>query len=238
MRVWVPDLFVSELLTIDAQASRAVAVSCVTTLHHEVSDDAMEAVALVVHCWALFTRAQGSEVLTSLGHISEKLKDNSTGLEAFFTFVANRDIKECLWVLWFELWQSIVRLHDLRRLFLVVDALGKERCEAFLLFLGHGCLLSFDRFKLVAKIAIGGSDLNCGLNVCHGFVEFADFHLRDTTQVHRLGGVGFDLECLSAVDNSVTIVFSAVGADGHVLEDGDLEAVELRRVVFDSLCVG
>lgn len=77
MRVGVPDLLVGELLTVDAQASRTVAISGVASLHHEVSDDAMEAVALVVHLWALFTRAQGSEVLTSDGHISEELKDNS-----------------------------------------------------------------------------------------------------------------------------------------------------------------
>ena len=77
VRVGIPDLLVGEPLTVDAQASRTVAISSVASLHHEVRDDAMEAVALVVHRWALFTRAQGSEVLTSLGHIGKEFKDNS-----------------------------------------------------------------------------------------------------------------------------------------------------------------
>ena len=103
MRMWVPNLFISELFAVNADASRAVAISCVTSLHHKVSDDTMEAVTLVVPLWALLTRAQCPEILASFWHISKELENYTALLEALLTFITNRDIKEGLRVLRLEL---------------------------------------------------------------------------------------------------------------------------------------
>lgn len=60
----VMEVLISELLTVDGLAASAVVVREVTTLQHEVRDDAVEGRVLIAK--ALFVRRQSSEVFASL----------------------------------------------------------------------------------------------------------------------------------------------------------------------------
>ena len=60
------EVLVLELVAVDGLASSAVPGSEVSSLAHEVGDDAVEAGALVAV--ALLSSAQGTEVLAGLGH--------------------------------------------------------------------------------------------------------------------------------------------------------------------------
>ena len=75
-------VLVGELGAIDGLSTSAVLVGEVTTLSHEVSDDSVEGASLVgeglTHLAnTLLTSAEGAEVLSSLGSVSEKLELDS-----------------------------------------------------------------------------------------------------------------------------------------------------------------
>lgn len=60
------EVLVGEFVAVDGLATGAVVVGEVAPLAHEVGDDAVEGGALVAE--ALFACAQGTEVLSGLGH--------------------------------------------------------------------------------------------------------------------------------------------------------------------------
>jgi len=71
------EVLVLELVAVDGLASSAVPGSEVSSLAHEVGDDAVEAGALVAV--ALLSGAQGTEVLAGLGHhVIPQLHDDFT----------------------------------------------------------------------------------------------------------------------------------------------------------------
>mmetsp|Transcript_32999 Transcript_32999/g.98240 ORF Transcript_32999/g.98240 Transcript_32999/m.98240 type:complete len:227 (+) Transcript_32999:208-888(+) len=80
------EVFVLELLAVDGLAACAVLLGEVATLAHEGRDDPVEGAALVVQglaqlAVALLARAQGPEVLDSLGRlVSVEAHDNPPGL--------------------------------------------------------------------------------------------------------------------------------------------------------------
>jgi len=83
------EVLVLELLAVDALTSGAVAAGEVTTLEHELGDDAVEAGALVVEglaalSSALLAGAESAEVLSGLGDlVGEELHDDpASGLAA------------------------------------------------------------------------------------------------------------------------------------------------------------
>jgi hypothetical protein len=97
VRMWVPDLLIGELFSINADSSSSIACSRVTTLHHEVRYNPVEAVAFVGVLRAFFTRAESSEILTSFWHVFTKdFKDDSSLLKAFLALVTNSDFEICL----------------------------------------------------------------------------------------------------------------------------------------------
>lgn len=70
------EVLVVEALSVDGLASSAVVSGEITTLAHELGDDAVEGAALVAK--ALLASAQGAEVLGSLGDsLVEEFKDNA-----------------------------------------------------------------------------------------------------------------------------------------------------------------
>jgi len=75
------EVLISKLLTIDRLTTSAVMVGEVTTLEHELGDDAVEGAVLVGQTAALLASAEGTEVLGSLGnHISVQLKSDAAEL--------------------------------------------------------------------------------------------------------------------------------------------------------------
>lgn len=73
------EIFIVKLGSIDGFASSAVVVGEISSLGHEVIDDAMEVRSLVSE--ALFVGAESSEVGRSFGHfLVEELKDQLAGL--------------------------------------------------------------------------------------------------------------------------------------------------------------
>jgi len=98
-----PHSFIIEFVTINALATSAVLISDVTSLHHEVFDDAMEDVAFVAKTIFL-TSTDASEVFSSLWHLFvEELKDHSSFVMTFFSFYADLDVEEGLRVVNIEL---------------------------------------------------------------------------------------------------------------------------------------
>lgn len=73
------EVLVGELLAVDGLATGAVAAGEVTTLKHEVRDDAVEGGALVAE--ALLAGAEGTEVLGGLGDdVVEQVEGDAAGL--------------------------------------------------------------------------------------------------------------------------------------------------------------
>ena len=94
MRVRVPNLLVVESISVNAHTTCAVSSRGVSSLHHEVVNDPVEAIALVVVLLSLFTCAERAEVLCCLGHgLVEKLEHNSTLLVALLSFLTNCDVE-------------------------------------------------------------------------------------------------------------------------------------------------
>jgi len=98
-----PHSFIIKFVTINAFTSSAVLISDVTSLHHEVFDDAMEDVAFVAET-VLLTSTDASKVFSSLWHLLiEELKDHSSFVMAFFSFFTNLDVEVGLRVVNVEL---------------------------------------------------------------------------------------------------------------------------------------
>ena len=79
------EVLISELGAVDGLATGAVASSEITALSHESRDDTMEGGSLVVEGLAgstetLFTSAESSEVLGSLGSVSVELHNNTSAV--------------------------------------------------------------------------------------------------------------------------------------------------------------
>eukprot|EP00534_Pseudo-nitzschia_fraudulenta_P011629 CAMPEP_0201215244 /NCGR_PEP_ID=MMETSP0851-20130426/188858_1 /ASSEMBLY_ACC=CAM_ASM_000631 /TAXON_ID=183588 /ORGANISM="Pseudo-nitzschia fraudulenta, Strain WWA7" /LENGTH=251 /DNA_ID=CAMNT_0047504689 /DNA_START=202 /DNA_END=958 /DNA_ORIENTATION=- len=77
------EIFVLEFASVDALSSATVVHSEITTLDHEVGNDAVESASLVVQRLsalsdALFTGAEGTEVLGSFGGFAEETKDDAS----------------------------------------------------------------------------------------------------------------------------------------------------------------
>jgi len=122
--VGVPNLFISELLSVDRHAASAIAHSGVATLHHETFDYSVEFVALVVLALtAVFASAKASEVFASFGNISEEFEDYTLLAVILFAFCTNRHIKEHLGVLGVESRQFSEVFINLCCLFFVVNTL-------------------------------------------------------------------------------------------------------------------
>ena len=153
--VRVPNLLVLELLSINTLATCAVSSSRITSLHHEVRDDSVEAVALVVELLSLFSCAKGSKILGSLWHVLiENLEYNSTGLIAIFAFFSDRDIKVRLHIFLLEVWEAIIVARCFGIVFLIVDTFVEESRKSFLLLFSLARFLVFDRRELIAQLCI------------------------------------------------------------------------------------
>ena len=155
MSVREPNLLVLELLSINTLATCAVSSSRITSLHHEVRDDSVEAVALVVELFSLFSCAECSKILCSLWHVLiENLKYNSTGLIAIFAFFSDRDIKVRLHIFLLEVWKAIMVARYFGIIFLIVDTFFEESRKSFLLLLSLARFLVFDRRELITQLDI------------------------------------------------------------------------------------
>ena len=68
------EVLILKLVAVDGLATSAIVISEISTLAHELGDDAMESGSLVGHS-ILFTGAQSSEIFGCAGnHISAELK--------------------------------------------------------------------------------------------------------------------------------------------------------------------
>ena len=77
-----PNLFVFELVPVDALASSAVLVRDVSTLSHEAFNNSVEDVVFI--CEPFFASADRSEILRSLGHLLCKQFENNSLLFSAF----------------------------------------------------------------------------------------------------------------------------------------------------------
>ena len=147
-----PDSLVCELAAIDALATSAVLVGDVSALHHELRDDAVEDVVLVAE--ALVASADGSEVLSSLGHmLVEQLKHHSALLESFFALFTDGKVEVGLGVACGELWQGQILL-DLGDRLLAVESLGEDCLHLLLLGTQVICTQLLDFLELVSQVLV------------------------------------------------------------------------------------
>ena len=93
------EVLICELHAVDGLASGTISSGEISTLSHEIFDDAMEWRSLVVKflsqfAHALLASAERSEVLGSLGHlVSEQLNDDSASI-----LTIDGDVEENVWV--------------------------------------------------------------------------------------------------------------------------------------------
>jgi len=87
--VFIDEVLILKLVSIDTLAAGAVAARKVAALAHEVGDDAVEFAVLVAE--SLFARAQRAKVLARLRRILEQVHPDLTGM-----LTADRDVKEYL----------------------------------------------------------------------------------------------------------------------------------------------
>jgi hypothetical protein len=88
--MWIPDLLIVKLLTVDRNAARAISFCRVTTLHHESLNYPVEFVTLVVLATAtVLTSAKPSKVFTCLWHILKKFEHHTLLNVTFFSFGAD-----------------------------------------------------------------------------------------------------------------------------------------------------
>ena len=153
-----PDLLVIEFFSIDALTTGTVAGSSISSLHHELSNDSMEAISLVMEVFTLFTSAERSEVLGRLRHIfTKELEDNSASLVTLLTFFADGYVEVSLHVLRLEVRKAIVVAGDLGIILIVVNTFVEESGESLLSFGSFRGLLGLDRLPLFTKLRILGS---------------------------------------------------------------------------------
>ena len=213
VRVRVPNLLVVEPITVDAHATSAISSRGVTSLHHEVINDPVEAVALVVILLSLLSCAECAEVLCRLGHsLVEKLKDNSALLVALFSFLTDCDVEVGLLVILVELRKLMEGLGLLDLFLVIVDTRSEEIGKTLFLLGGKGGLLLLDGLKLGTQVAILRCNLDCTLDVVHRISKLTNFHVGNTAQVKCLRCLCVDLERLRAVLNGVSVVTRIVRA--------------------------
>ena len=180
MCVREPDLLIVELLSINADTAGTVACSSVTTLHHEVGDDAMEFVVLVVKGCAAVAYTKLAEVLSSLRHIfTEDLKHDTALLETFLALRANSDIEERLHIGGLEGWEAVEVLIDGRSWLVVVHALFEEGCHATLLCLHLIRLLLLNDGAVGAEACVRRVQLDRSNDISHSFDRVIGFAISD-----------------------------------------------------------
>ena len=97
MSVLDPDTLVSELTPIDTLETFTLRCHNFASLHHEVRDHSLDLASLIVKVTALFTSAQSSKVLDSLGqNVLEKFYDNTFLAVTLLARLANLNFHPCL----------------------------------------------------------------------------------------------------------------------------------------------
>lgn len=141
--VWIPDLLVRKLFTIDWLTSCAVSSSCITTLSHETLDYSMEFVAFIT--WSIiFSSAKSSEVFTCLWNILKKFENNSWFFISFLTLLPYQNVEEALGVLRIKLGQSFMNFFHFHCVFLIVNTLSEKLLHSCLLILCFTHFVLFD----------------------------------------------------------------------------------------------
>jgi hypothetical protein len=234
MRVGVPDALIIKLVSVYALATRSVAHGSVSTLHHEVLDDAMEFVSLVVEIAALLASAVHAEVLSRLGYsLVEQFHDYATLFVALLAFFADFDVEVDLLVCLTKL-RKRVKLWS-GGLLVVVNALCKELLHCGLL---GGTFLSFsflDDFEVISKILVFGIKLYCILDVFHGLIDLGGLKECDTAQVERFYRLFVKIEGLCAAHDCFLEVARVVRADAQILKRCNLQFLKLVVVGLGSL---
>lgn len=69
MRMWIPDLLIIKIGSVDALASSTILGCDITTLGHESFDDSVEDVIQVMESIALVSGTNSSEIFRSFWHL-------------------------------------------------------------------------------------------------------------------------------------------------------------------------
>ena len=170
----IPDLLVLELVTVDGETASTIADCGVTTLHHEVRDNTVEAIAFVAKRDATISNTKCAEILGRLWHIfTEDLKDNTTLLETILTFVSDRDVEVRLHIARLESREAAVVSGWLGSLLVVVYAFAKEGSEASLCRSCLLLLLLFDCSMMGSQGRISRVKLDSCNDISHGLSELS-----------------------------------------------------------------
>ncbi len=79
--MWEPHFLIWEFGPVDTLATSSVLLGNVSTLHHEVRDDAMEGISLVRKLRATLTSGKASEILNCFRHfLFKQFENDSLGL--------------------------------------------------------------------------------------------------------------------------------------------------------------
>ena len=102
-----PNAFILESLAINTDASNSISKCSVSTLHQKVGYNPMELISFVMVLDSFFSRAESSEILSSLGDLlSEQFKNDSSSHVILCVFLSNFYIEVGLSILRIKLWKS------------------------------------------------------------------------------------------------------------------------------------
>jgi len=88
MSVWIPDLFIRELVTIDACTSSSVSICDVTALAYKSFHNSMEEVVLIMQPDALLTGTKASDIFSSFWNLGgEQLEYDSSSFECLIVLM-------------------------------------------------------------------------------------------------------------------------------------------------------
>lgn len=240
MRVGVPNLLIIEFVAVDRFTASSVSVCRVSTLHHEALDHAVEPVTFVVEAKALaaiITGAETSKVLTSLGDVRKKLKDNALLNVVILTFSANRDVEEHLGILGLEFGQFIKNFLNFACLFFIVNSFAEEFLHSSFLRLLLCGLLYLDELPVVSVGLVLGVNHNSGLAVPGRIVKRISLKVSVRPQEQSFGSLLIKANCLIAAPKGFPVITSLVADDSGVLQKLDFQVTKLFVIILDGVQV-
>ena len=149
MRMWIPNVFIVELGTVDTHASCSVLSCDITCLRHKIMNYSMKEITFISQIFFIITGTYFQKVLSSQWYLfSEKLKYDLSFFITFYSWFTNFNLKENLIIIFIKKWQLIKFCFLFRSLFFIIQSSSKRFCHNFSLRTFNFSSFHFNFFKL------------------------------------------------------------------------------------------
>lgn len=148
MSMWIPNLLICKLLSVNASASSTISCGDVATLCHESFNHSMEKAVFISKVMLILAGGDGQEIGCSLGYLfGEDLKHDST-FPQYYSRAPNFKVKEDLSVLRVEFGKLVKDLRTSFDFLFIVEASSKCFLHGRLLAHTERLFLSFESLEL------------------------------------------------------------------------------------------